>query len=742
MLDLSPGDTINTKYVIESKIGAGGMGSVYLAVQVPLARRVALKLMGTSSGRPMTQAKLEAAKRRFFREASLCARLQHPNIITIYDYGEVESGPYFGSYFLAMEYLHGETLDTRIQSTSPMAPSEVVGITIEIVRGLRDAHSHGVVHRDLKPDNVMLVPGDDGTERVVILDFGLVQEFGEEQRANITSDDIILGTPMYIAPEQILRKGPDPRSDIYSLGIVMYEALAGEHPFNDPSVIGMLNAHLNQPVPKLRERPATAMISPELERLVAKMIEKDPAHRFQTADELLRDLRSLPEADTSLSVIIPKGVQGAPSIIVNTTSQYQLGTRLSRGVRSIVCEATHSELGRKVVVKLLVPSSPEEEARIIHALPSLALLRHPSNVRVYDIGTAKSGSQTIPFFVMEQLRGEKLSERLLRVGKLDPNAVIALGQQLIQALAETHTVGLIHGGLDPNHIVLTANMGGDLVKVFGYPVSLPTERTLATLAPPPPILSPYVPPEVVGGGWPRESSDIYALGKILHACLTGSPDTPLPAEPADLVALIHRASAPRPADRFDSIRGLWQAWKSVDPQSGQSISSIQMGRRSTGITNLSNSADEQLRHQIWLLGGDPGPDGLVVERALELITSALVLPIPPDRHEALLQMLIRGDVLPPSVVIMGLLHAEAPDPLLTKFPLCTPTKRILLATAFSPEKITKIINTSGLDQLILLPSTPQAIAASIEQHLARVDTRLLRFGTGAEPSPLSKLLSS
>jgi hypothetical protein len=133
---------------------------------------------------------------------------------------------------------------------------------------------------------------------------------------------------------------------------------------------------------------------------------------------------------------------------------------------------------------------------------------------------------------------------------------------------------------------------------------------------------------------------------------------------------------------------------------------------------------------------------MVVEKALELVTSALVLPVPPDRHDALLQMLIRGDVLPPSLVIMGLMHAESPEPLLTRFALCTPTKRILLATAFSAEKITKIINTSGLDQLILLPSTPQAIAASIEQHLSRVDTRLLRFGAGAELSPLSKLLSS
>src|SRR3954471_22584126 len=204
------GRTVNDRYRIVEGIGQGGMGRVYKALQSPLDRVVALKILGAGHDRDPHFYK------RFFLEASVTAKLTHPNTITLYDYGRTEDG----IFFIAMEFLDGRTLSAAMQQDGPLAQERVIHIAQQICRSLREAHALGIIHRDLKPANVMLLHQHDDHDFVKVLDFGLVKFFSGESRekeaGDITNAGTFMGSPHYIAPEQARNQGPDQRCDIYS----------------------------------------------------------------------------------------------------------------------------------------------------------------------------------------------------------------------------------------------------------------------------------------------------------------------------------------------------------------------------------------------------------------------------------------------------------------------------------------------------------------------------------------------
>src|SRR3954469_8201555 len=200
------GRVINDRYRIIEQIGHGGMGRVYKALQAPLDRVVALKVLGAGHDRDPNFYK------RFFLEASVTAKLTHPNTITLYDYGRTDDGV----FFIAMEYLHGRTLSQAMQADGPFAQERVVHIAQQICRSLREAHGLGIIHRDLKPANVMLLHQHDDHDFVKVLDFGLVKFFSAGDGASSTESDItnagtFMGSPHYIAPEQARNQSPDQR---------------------------------------------------------------------------------------------------------------------------------------------------------------------------------------------------------------------------------------------------------------------------------------------------------------------------------------------------------------------------------------------------------------------------------------------------------------------------------------------------------------------------------------------------
>jgi serine/threonine-protein kinase len=279
------GRTLNGRFSILEPIGIGGMGRVYRAQQTPLDRVVALKVLNPN----FPTSRDPGFQKRFLREASLSSKLRHPNTVTVIDYGQTDDG----IYYIAMEYLEGRTLGQALAEIGPMPWARVLNIGQQICRSLREAHNQGIVHRDLKPANIMLLNESD-QDLVKVLDFGLVKSIApsEEGAPNpeITQSGTFLGSPAYMAPEQA-RNESDVRSDVYSLGVMLYQMLVGRPPFIYKDHIELIFAHHKEPPPAFSSVRPEMFIPAEIESLVRRCLEKEPARRFQTMEELLEAMR-------------------------------------------------------------------------------------------------------------------------------------------------------------------------------------------------------------------------------------------------------------------------------------------------------------------------------------------------------------------------------------------------------------------------------------------------------------------
>ena len=269
-------------YRIASLLGAGGMGQVYLAQDLKLGRRVALKLL------PPETSSNENARKRLIREARAAATLDHPNICSVYEVGEDN-----GCSFIAMQYLEGETLD-RLLKNGPLPLKETLSIATQIAEALAEAHSHGIVHRDIKPANIMIVKGS----RVKVMDFGLAKTTSPSNPVDseiqtetlMTTPGTVIGTVPYMSPEQVKGEIVDPRSDVFSFGVVIYEMLTGHQPFIGKTNAETISAILTRELPSLIE----FTIAPaELQRIVRKCLNKEREQRYQSTRDLAIDLNNL-----------------------------------------------------------------------------------------------------------------------------------------------------------------------------------------------------------------------------------------------------------------------------------------------------------------------------------------------------------------------------------------------------------------------------------------------------------------
>jgi serine/threonine-protein kinase len=260
------------QYVLVEKIGEGGMGAVYLADQPTMGRRAVIKLLHPTLSRdPQVAA-------RFNLEARAAAALNHPHIVTVYNYGALDDGV----LFLAMEHLEGRDLERAIEESGRLSATRAVHIARQICEALGEAHARGVVHRDLKPSNVMLVTRGRDDEFVKVLDFGIAKVRG----VALTHSGMVFGTPEYMSPEQLRGRVLDGRSDLYALGVVLFEMLAGRLPFECATPEQWMTAHLERLPPTVSESAPEAQVPRELEALVARLMAKDPAARPATAEEL------------------------------------------------------------------------------------------------------------------------------------------------------------------------------------------------------------------------------------------------------------------------------------------------------------------------------------------------------------------------------------------------------------------------------------------------------------------------
>src|SRR5664279_53890 len=267
--DTMIGRTFDKRYVIKRKLGSGGMAIVYLAEDQELGRLVALKLLDDR------HASDEQFVERFRREAQSAAGLNHPNIVSIFDRGHAA-----GTYYIAMEYLDGRTLKELLVRNGPTPIPIAIDYARQILGGLAFAHRNGIIHRDIKPHNIVV--GSDG--RLKVTDFGIARS-GASQ---MTEAGSIVGTAQYLSPEQARGAAVDPRSDLYSLGIVLYEMLTGKVPFTGDTPVEIAMKHLSEiPEPPSTLRPE---ISHDLDAVVMRALAKDPDQRYGSAEEMDAEL--------------------------------------------------------------------------------------------------------------------------------------------------------------------------------------------------------------------------------------------------------------------------------------------------------------------------------------------------------------------------------------------------------------------------------------------------------------------
>jgi eukaryotic-like serine/threonine-protein kinase len=265
--------TIDGRYQLITRIASGGMGEVYRAQDAVLGREVALKTLHPHLARD------PGFVDRFRREARAAAVLNHRNIVGVYDWGSTD-----GTYFMVMEFVRGHNLRSLLARYRRLEPAQAVEVGLQVLSALEHAHGHGIVHRDVKPENIVL-----GAEGAVLLDFGIARAVAASGSDRLTRSGIAVGTSTYMSPEQITAlKEIDHRSDIYSLGCVLFESLAGRPPFQHRNEAVVLQQHLTQPAPDLRTvRPDSPK---ELAEGIARALAKPPEARWQTAAAMRESL--------------------------------------------------------------------------------------------------------------------------------------------------------------------------------------------------------------------------------------------------------------------------------------------------------------------------------------------------------------------------------------------------------------------------------------------------------------------
>jgi len=312
---LGEGSVVAGRYEIERLVARGGMATVFLARQLGLGRQVALKLVHPAEEDVEDRG---AFQDRFRLEAKTLASLSHPHIVTVHDYGETEDG----DCFIAMEYVEGPRF-ARLLKEGPLPTQRAVDLVIQVCRALRYAHSKGVIHRDVKLSNVLIGQDEHGEEHVKVVDFGLVKITGNEQK--LTSHGLVLGSPHFMAPEQVRGGAIDHRADLYSVGILLYCSLTGRYPFHGASRTATMTAHLSREVPAFSDLVPERRFPPGLEAVVLQALEKDIHDRQPDMDAFITQLMPFASGPSDLPSM---GVTGPATLV-----QHPPGPTLGRAAR-------------------------------------------------------------------------------------------------------------------------------------------------------------------------------------------------------------------------------------------------------------------------------------------------------------------------------------------------------------------------------------------------------------------------
>jgi eukaryotic-like serine/threonine-protein kinase len=562
------GSTISRYRVLE-RLGGGGAGVVYKAEDVKLERLVALKFLSTY------RSASEADTRRFLREARASSAVDHPNICTVYEVDETEDG----RLFIAMAFCEGETLKRKIER-GPLPLPEAVRVAAQIASGLAAAHDKGIVHRDVKPANVIVA--SDG--RVKIVDFGIAK-LADQSR--LTRDGTAVGTAGYMAPEQIRGEEIDPRTDVWALGAVLYEMVTGRTPFpgdNDHERIRGILTREPEPMASLRSG-----VAPDLARIAARALAKKTGDRYpgmeamrqdllilagrlgapvpaETLDPTLREIPSHPSAGTSV-------LGDTDQLVGRTLAHYRVLEYTGGGGMGVVYKAEDLRLARTVALKFLPPEltrDPEAKSRFLQEARSASVLDHPNICTIHEVGETDDGRL---YLAMPYYDGETLRRRIERA-PIPIDEATDLAEQIARGLAKAHRGGIVHRDIKPANIMVTADgvvkiLDFGLAKLVGAAAITRTGSSVGTPA--------YMSPEQARGEDVDHRTDLWSFGIVLYEMVAGrrpfrgehdqavlygilneapKPLTEVRSEtPPELERIVEGLLAKDPGDRYPSAEG-------------------------------------------------------------------------------------------------------------------------------------------------------------------------------------------
>jgi predicted Ser/Thr protein kinase len=364
-------------------LARGGMGKVYYGEQTGLGRACAVKVLDPR----LASAEAGDFAKRFLLEASVASKIAHPNVVTVFDYGETADQ----SCFIAMEYLEGRTLADEIKK-GPLDARRAVHIGRQIARALREAHGLGVVHRDVKPGNVFLMQRDEDDDFVKVLDFGLVGEVQDPQDGAPGADVRIMGSPRYMAPEQVQGKASDVRTDVYALGAVIYAMLAGHAPFERATDLATMMAQVSDSPPPLGAQVSGLPGLPAgLEALVLRCLAKDPDDRYATMDALLEGLRPLEDSSTAAG-----STRGArpPAVVVQAPPPPSRSPASRPPRRSALTPVTVVAVCAAVIFGLIGASELRRRLGVVDPAPPPAVEATPAAAPPGGVGSAPAFAST------------------------------------------------------------------------------------------------------------------------------------------------------------------------------------------------------------------------------------------------------------------------------------------------------------------------------------------------------------